>query len=583
MIKYNIRKVTDMNINDELEKIKTKYFSTCNTYNEEVIKVIKELMKSIPDTSKIAIRGGGEHTLKLLELIPNNKNIIGIFDINNAYTNNTGVIKSYPVSDLIKYDIDIIIISSFKYRYEIRKELENNFNKSYIIIDIYDKLAEKGIVLDRVFYFYTAYPYCEISDLKLKLDNTKEKKQREKLLINIIEKCIDIKDFISFKKYIEKYKNEKFNNTFDYNSLKKDIDTLLQQIIEVLKYRKHKDIILSWNDAIPYEELDKLPYLKKLSENSLFFENSYTVTPYTDPTFKAMFSKKWVWNNNTEKDKKTFNLFKEIEKNGYHPIWIGNDRNWVKDYANDGLECDMTTVWGPSTIRYWQMLYYLMKYDEPLFVCVHAVVETHEPYLSPDVLKPEFPMKAYRDDYKTEKILSQIETSINYWNQQLEFYDKFIQNYNCSRIYMSDHGTWLNLGETRYAEKAIHNILFIQDKSIKNCRCKELFSLYNFKEMLEYIINNNKKNYKAMFSNEIFIQDVEIFDRDIINILKKYKETDLSLSFCGIITKKLKYIVLSNGKEKFFKKINGNFVEIYEKNGFDILQKKLQKFKNLFN
>lgn len=551
-----------MDIELELNQIKKKYFENSNTLGDNVIEYIREIMKNIPDDSSIAIRGGGEHTAKLLELIPDTKNVIGIFDANSSYTNNSGRIRSYPSNALEDYEVDVVIVSSFKYRSEIRKELEGLETKELIVIDIYDELAKQGIYLEKLFYYYSAYPYCEITDLQDKYDLTEDKAMRESILSTMIEKCIDIRDFITLEHYIGVCRDESFKSYDIYNSLWNEITLLLEKMQRSLDARRHKDILVLWNDSVPYEKLDNLPYLKEISKDSLFFENAYTATPYTEPTFMTMFAKKYVLDQYQEDNSvDEFNTFKEMEKNGYHPIWIGNDRRWVKEYKEKGLECNMTTVWGPSTVRYWQMLYYLLIYDKPLFITVHAVVETHEPYLSPIYKNPQFSMKAYRDEYQSEDMLQQIDAAFHYWDQQVRFYDRFVQ-YDCTRIYMSDHGTWLNMDEARYDEKAIHIILFVQDKELPGKRCKELFGLYNFYELLQFLVKKSDENFEKIFSEEILIQDVDIFDKDIVRVLVDNDKKELGMAYRGILTKDDKYVKISNGKEYYAKDVKQGDIEL---------------------
>ncbi|WP_269059921.1 hypothetical protein [Iocasia frigidifontis] len=85
---------------------------------------------------KIVIYGAGEHTLKLLELtdLPK-KNIQFIID---SYKTNFKVNK-YEVKKpekLKKLDVDIVIVSSFRFQNEIVKYLKDklNFNGKFITL-----------------------------------------------------------------------------------------------------------------------------------------------------------------------------------------------------------------------------------------------------------------------------------------------------------------------------------------------------------------------------------------------------------------------------------------------------------------
>lgn len=123
---------------------------------EPGILLLKEAVAEIAENQVIAIRSGGMHTIELLSalgkdaarvryIIDKNKEIESVFKGPGLY------LDVITPDEMQQNHIDVVIVSSFRYREEIKEELLRSENK-YQIIDIYDMLEERGIFLDRGFY-----------------------------------------------------------------------------------------------------------------------------------------------------------------------------------------------------------------------------------------------------------------------------------------------------------------------------------------------------------------------------------------------------------------------------------------------
>lgn len=122
---------------------------TINNYKN----IIKEVIQMIPNNYKIAIRGAGEHTLKILELIPENKYITCILERKSDRNCDFNGYKVIGMDKIGELNIDVIIISSFKYHQDIKNELNSLYKNDKIkIIDFYSIFEEKGIKAKKPFY-----------------------------------------------------------------------------------------------------------------------------------------------------------------------------------------------------------------------------------------------------------------------------------------------------------------------------------------------------------------------------------------------------------------------------------------------
>lgn len=121
---------------------------------KNAIAVYKYFLINSIRNKKIGIKGGGRHTEAILEIVKNRDSIKIIFDKNPIQSK----ICQIPIvsdDEISNFQIDAVVISSFKYRSEMKKdllELREKFNLEFEIIDVYESVQEIGYVYDREFY-----------------------------------------------------------------------------------------------------------------------------------------------------------------------------------------------------------------------------------------------------------------------------------------------------------------------------------------------------------------------------------------------------------------------------------------------
>lgn len=200
----------NININKELEALILKYKVDAGVYHFQyhISQVINEVFDSFSNEMCIAVRGAGEHTEKLLQILSeeNRKKILYIID-KNANINNFQGIEVVGSENMLNKDIDIFIISSFKYRIEMARELfslKHCSNKDFLVIDLYEILQERGIACNQPFYVRSLYGK-ELYVLRQYYIQNNQKFHMEALLSKLIAAYLEVKDFINTKKYIDLY------------------------------------------------------------------------------------------------------------------------------------------------------------------------------------------------------------------------------------------------------------------------------------------------------------------------------------------------------------------------------------------
>lgn len=140
-----------------LDRIKETFTLELRHMKKQIISnryfIVKLFLEKILTGKKVAIRCAGVHTKELLKVITDKSVIKCIWD----YKVSDEKFCEYPCisekEDLKKYEIDTILISSYKYRHEIKSELFDLSNE-YEVIDLYEALENEGITFDSEFYWF---------------------------------------------------------------------------------------------------------------------------------------------------------------------------------------------------------------------------------------------------------------------------------------------------------------------------------------------------------------------------------------------------------------------------------------------
>lgn len=114
---------------------------------EPGIRLLRTFVESLPAEQTIAIRGGGNHTIHLLEILGDLcSRIVCIADKGMVGQEIIGIPVISP-SQLAEVNPDVVILSSLVYRQEMKEELKAGRWKVY---DVYDELERQGIAYEWV-------------------------------------------------------------------------------------------------------------------------------------------------------------------------------------------------------------------------------------------------------------------------------------------------------------------------------------------------------------------------------------------------------------------------------------------------
>ena len=120
---------------------------------EEIEQAVRDLFDRLSKSERIALRGGGEHTMQLWYTLKENqqKNILCVIDSDKKCKAARLGLKVIDTNEVYQEKIDTIIISSYKNEIEWYEELKKSAG-DILVIGLYDYLRDMGIICEREFY-----------------------------------------------------------------------------------------------------------------------------------------------------------------------------------------------------------------------------------------------------------------------------------------------------------------------------------------------------------------------------------------------------------------------------------------------
>lgn len=537
-----------MNIIDKLEKIIYKYSDNiCNTCEDLIKKTLLEIIDGIDFSRTVGIKGSGEHTRELLCLSNDLFDKAYIFDKKYSIVTEreyNGVNKEVFPDSYIEYiNPEYMIISSYAHKLSMRREIEAK-HPNVKIIDIYEEMAKRGVRVNSPFYRCSNESYDSVLLYK-KIYNENPSKDN---LINVVLAYLRIRDFIGFNEYADLYIKKGYIDSNKIQGLKNEINELLDEIRVLLKQRNQKDIIMLWNDQFGITELGLAPYFEKISNSGMFFENAYAVSPYTFPAISAMvFNRRTIDDRIYLTDRPIANatnskLIRIVEDAGYSFVYDGDESDCK---LFESKYCISNEVYNSSCIRYFKMLQYIIQSNKPVFCILHALVETHNPYMSADLDSAKWYEFPHFSGDSEEDAMAQMKVSLKYWDRQVEFYSNMFSD-KCVQIFMSDHGKRFGL-KPAYKDASVHIIFFIYGDNIPKKRFNKVFSIYDLYKVIGYLLSSEYAE-EDIFSEYVILQETNIFNATVMQYYYDNNAMDCTCAFRSVRTINECYVRLDNGK-----------------------------------
>ena len=535
--------------------------------------IMKSLRTFVNGCNQPAIWCFGEHTkVFMADFIYELKKVNYIIDEKYSGSLNSGF-KFISKNEIAKLNIDGIIISSFKYRNEIKKEIIKN-NTTVKYLDIYEILAKAGIDCESEYYM-GSHPYDyykKINDKKLKYENNND----ISALIELINLFIIIKDFycaINYTKKLMEISDHKFTG-----KLLSKLEAIYKLQLIAAEKISGKNVVMICFDGLRRKDINLLPELSEYINNSmLYFDNAYSISTSTYESLIPAYS------NNYDLKTKYYEK-NTIEKNGCSFINKALHQGRNIYFYTDGMhfvENDQIKVIEESqtaTQKIWDFIIDSCEEENGLFY-IHFLYESHFSYPSPYI---DVPVVAEGTNILFDYLPingGKIKTDYDLQHKEaLRYLDNvispFIKVLNAKIVLFADHGNIiLNQKETlkdiKYTMLTFDKDLIEIPIAIKNNtglakRDGKLCSLSNINSIICSLLKDEEINIE----NEKFIkvQRSEIYNPDFKYIYRLLEAEQGLLAF--------ELFIFENGYEIVI--YSDGMVELYF-NEHKIDEKKIQE------
>lgn len=482
--------------------------------------------------NNVAIWCNGEHTRMLMtDYMDELRNINMIIDNQlNGYGDGFNVIKESEIRD---NRIEGIIISSYRYKDEIKKNLEKNF-KDIPYLDIYDELQKKGICLEAEYYKYS-HPNNTYFVINKYRNNIRLGIDLEESYIQLINKLIVIKDFFTATEVAKQF----LKITSEPEKVK-NVIMILSDLCEYIKYNISKinknNILMICIDTMRKQDFYNRfnNTIKAVNNKACCFYNAYSVSTSTYesliPTYGEYKSVKQVGTIVKEKDCR---FICESIKNKRKIYFYTDGDKFIESDEIKYSGCFQTI-----TEKLWNFLIDVSDEKNGLFY-IHVLQESHFWYANaytkvPFVSGISTDIIDLKNNDMIDKLKNQKIDADKYLDNVLSF---LLGNINSNFIVYADHG-YLMPDEYKNNEKdssiySYHNNLIQIPLIIKQNGNNlmigdryELISLMQLNQMLCNIINNRIMTLKQY--DYIKVQRTAIYNPKLKKIYKeKGREREL--------------------------------------------------------
>lgn len=271
-----------MSIEEKYKSIIDEYGFTEIGRQASEIRLVGEAIRSfIPSCSKPAIWCYGEHTKMLMaDFMGELKAVKHIIDARAEKYRDASGFKVISKEAIAENGIDGAIISSYKFRREIKETLSREFPELKCL-DIYDYMESRGACMDREYYalLHPYEKYRKINRLRLRLKEADS--GREEAYMRLIECLVDIKDFFLAARFAEElhamFPNEK------YGRLIADLKEIYNLEREMAGHIHGNNVLMLCFDGLRDKDVSEsgMSALARLAGQCFRFGNAYSVSTST--------------------------------------------------------------------------------------------------------------------------------------------------------------------------------------------------------------------------------------------------------------------------------------------------------------
>ena len=544
-----------MDIDVELEKIIEKY--DLDKYDPQYKKykkseaAILSLLRN--QKGKMAVVSTSQPDLQRFKFMGKDMNIDYFYCPPNKdkYTNYD---TAYNFNNLLNVDwtryVCIMVVSldgaTFVKKWFRKRNIEYSF--------LYDELEVRGIHCEKEWdsfisdpstewwsdsacsWYQKSFILADTIEMLAGYNYTKKISTKYVLLRRLFFRAIYLRDF----RFAERCYHDMPDDWDNEHNAWIEIRTLLEYIYELLSNKTQTDIYMIWTDAVPYDDIEKIPYLKEKARTGIVFSNIHTVCANTNPSMKAIMCGKLPVDEDTYSinsiDEKSSVVIQMLNEQGYDFCALSGGLNWTA-IKHKYRSSKYHESFEPSSMLMWDLWRNIILRTRPTFYMLHSIVESHTPYLSLGI---------------TDGVISneylRYEKSCMYLDEQYRFFLSKLPT--CAiKIYMTDHG------KTVYKNRT-HAYMCIEGLNAKQYEVDEMCSYVDFYKILSQILINKDIVAEEIVRHYVSVQDLDYYNTVYItDVISEHKYLLVTFfGFHGIVTKEYIYLHFTDGREWFVRR-----------------------------
>lgn len=553
------RKVV-MLITEKYNEIISKYGFSELSHMTGVNSLLKEALDLfVPSCSNPAIWCYGEHTKMLMAGFINElKTVKFIVDKRAGEYKDVSGFQVICSSEIYEKGIDGIIISSYKFRGEIKKVLEKEF-PDIKFLDIYDYFQDHGIYIDKEYYVgQNPYErYRKINKLQMQLMETQE--DQESLYFQLINCFIEMKDFFLAQIYAQEL-HQKFPKA-EYKNLADDLTEIFNMECTMAENIPQDNVLMLCIDGLRDKDISEreTPEFERLARRCYRFSNAYSISTSTYESLIPAYSENtdmrtryYVKNCICDKE---CDFIQKAYKQERNILFYTDSTKYI-----DSGTISYKEVYQTATEKLWDFILDAYNQKNGLFY-VHILFESHYSYPSPYV---KTPLIAEGTSIMFDFMQSnggQIRTDYEMQHHvMLKYLDDvaapILNRLRCRMVIYADHGNIIldqqsKLEELKptyftYHQDLIRIPIIISAPEMGVGSDDKIISLLELNTIIISLLEKTKFDRKYIFP--IKVQRSEIYNPDFQYVYKKCGKEQYLLAFEAFIFENgYKLGIYSNG------------------------------------
>lgn len=554
-----------MLIEEKYEHLLSKYGFTGLNKAVNVNYLVKEALdKYISSCQRPALWCYGYHTKMLMTDFMNElKSVKYIIDERADEYKEASGFQVIHKTEIGGNKIDGIVISSYKFREEIKENIKQNYpDVSYL--DIYEYIENQGIHLNEEYYaiLHPCSRYRKINELQLRL--AEERENQEDIYFQLIGYLIIIKDFYLAISYTKEL-HQKFPKP-EYQSLADDLQDIYNLECEMAEHISEENVLMLCFDGLRNKDIseEEMPVLEAFSKQFYRYENAYSVSTSTYESLVPAYSENAdmrtrYYENNSVSD----NECRFIQKAYSQERNITFNTDFVKYVESEKI--NRIESYQTASEKVWDFILGTYEEENGLYY-LHILFESHYSYPNPYVKAPiiaegtnilfDYMQRnggKMRTDYEMQH------------HAMLKYLDDAIipilQRVKCRMVIFADHGNIIvnqqeKLEEIKpifftYHQDLVRIPLMVKSPEMEAGVEKEDISLMELNTIIISLLE--KKKFERRYGKLVKLQRSEIYNPDFKYLYAKRGYEQGLLAFEAFVFEgKYKLGIFSNGQTELF-------------------------------